>query len=209
MKITKYSHSCLLVELPDRTVLFDPGVMSAKLLDISKLTYLDDIVVTHEHNDHMSIDLIKKLVERFPDVRITAPQAVVNILHDNAIRASEDAAPEIVPFSAPHEHVEPLFPTPEASGYHYADMLTHPGDSHSFTETMPILALPVTAPWGATVKAINLAIALKPKAVIPIHDWHWSDEARAGMYDRIAEALKKEGIDFIKPVNGEPFTIEV
>jgi len=112
-------------------------------------------------------------------------------------------------FDSPHESVAPLFPQPEEIGVHYLDALTHPGDSHSFSETKQILALPITAPWGATVNAVNLAVKLKPKYVIPIHDWHWRDEARENMYGLIEEALAKHGITFLKVKNGEPFTLDV
>jgi len=209
MKITKFVHSCLLVELPDRTVLFDPGFMAAEMIDLGKLTYLDDIMITHEHGDHFSIDLIKKLVERFPNVRITAPPSVVDQLNDAGVRASSDAPDDVVFFESPHESVEPLFATPTEQGYHFHDTLTHPGDSHSFTETKAVLALPITAPWGTVMNAVKLAIKLKPKYVVPIHDWHWRDEVRQGMYDGIAPILEKEGIHFVSPVNGEAFTLDV
>ena len=42
MKITKLGHSCLLVELPGRTALFDPGVYRTG--DINTIPQLDDIV---------------------------------------------------------------------------------------------------------------------------------------------------------------------
>jgi L-ascorbate metabolism protein UlaG (beta-lactamase superfamily) len=87
--------------------------------------------------------------------------------------------------------------------------LSHPGDSHSFTETKQILALPITAPWGATIKGVNLAIKLKPKYVIPIHDWHWSEDARHGMYDGIEKAFANEDITFFRPETGEAMDIPI
>ena len=209
MKITKIVHSCLLVEMPDRTVLFDPGFMSEPLLDVDSLSYLDDILITHEHGDHFYLPLIKKLVERFPNVRITAPPSVVVQLQDAALRGTSEAPEGVELLESPHESVEPLFPTPEETGYHYLGLLTHPGDSHSFTETKDIMALPITAPWGTVMNALKLAITLKPKYVVPIHDWHWRDEARTGVYENVANVLEKEGIHFIKAVNGEAFTIDV
>jgi L-ascorbate metabolism protein UlaG (beta-lactamase superfamily) len=208
MKITKIVHSCLLVETPDRTALFDPGFMSEPLLDVEKLTYLDDIFITHEHGDHFYLPLVKKLVERFPNVRITAPPSVVVQLQDAAVRGTSEAPTGVQLFESPHESVEPLFSTPEETGYHYLDLLTHPGDSHSFTETKSILALPVTAPWGTVMNAAKLAVSLKPKHVIPIHDWHWRDEVRTGMHESLAEYFEGKGIHFVKAVNGEAFTLD-
>lgn len=212
MKITKFVHSCLLVEMPEpvnRTVLFDPGMMSGQALNVDQLEYLDDIFITHSHGDHFSMDLIKKLVAKFPQVRITAPDDVVKSLSEQGIGASSQPPEGVTFFSAPHESTEPLFPTPENIGMHYLDKLTDPGDSHSFSETKPVLALPVTAPWGSTIKAINLAIDLKPKYVLPIHDWHWSDTARQQMYHNIEAALASHDITFLKLETGQPVVLEV
>jgi L-ascorbate metabolism protein UlaG (beta-lactamase superfamily) len=207
MKITKFEQSCLLVEMPEpinRTALFDPGTMSEAALDVSALEYLDDIIITHGHPDHYSAKLLQELVAKFPDVRITAPQQVIDELSEQGIaHASDEPSEGITIFDAPHEAVEPLFWQPDEIGIHYLDQLTHPGDSHSFHETKQILALPVTAPWGSTVTAVNLALKLKPKYVLPIHDWHWSQDAQNAMYDGIAAALEKEGITFIHLKTGK------
>lgn len=212
MKITKFEHSCLLVEMPapvNRTALFDPGGMSAGLVKEHHFEWLDDIVITHEHFDHFDIDTVKHLVSQFPEVRITAPQPVVDQLKEQGITASAEAPGGMELFSAPHESVEPLFPTPDEIGVHYLDMLTHPGDSLHFDATKPILALPVDAPWGAMVDAVKLALQLKPKYVLPVHDWMWKDEWRQQMYDGMAQIFEKEGIQFCKLHTGEPVVLEV
>ena len=210
MKITKLVHSCLLVEEGDRVALFDPGVYSRGAIESIAVSQLDDIIITHEHSDHMDIETILYLAHRFPGVRVTAPQASTAQLELAGVPVAYDEIVDgITLFTSPHESVEPLFPTPQQIGVHYLDVLTHPGDSHSFSECKAILALPVTAPWGATVRAINLAIELKPTYVIPIHDWHWSDQARQSMYKVMETALKQEGIQFIEARNGEAFTLKI
>jgi L-ascorbate metabolism protein UlaG (beta-lactamase superfamily) len=210
MKITKFEHSCLLVEMPaptNRTTLFDPGGMSETSLDVSALQSLDDIVITHVHGDHISMPLIKQLVAKFPQVRITSTPEVVAQLQSECIKASTDPAEGMTFFDSPHEQVEPLFPQPQQIGVHYLDVLTHPGDSHGFNETKAILALPITGPWGSTIKAVTLALELKPQHIIPIHDWHWRDEARQQFYNNFEVLFNKEGITFHKMINGEPLTI--
>lgn len=209
MKITKYLHSCLVVETPDRTVIFDPGVMSEQVLAVDRLERLDDIFITHEHTDHFSHDLIKRLVGKFPQVRITSTPDVVTQLAQEAVRASDQPPAGVSFFESPHEDVEPVFPHPQEIGIHYVDVLSHPGDSHSFSETKRILALPVTAPWGSTIKAINLALELKPQHVLPIHDWHWNDAARENMYGMMADLFDQHGITFHKLVTGQPVEIDV
>ncbi len=212
MKITKLGHSCLLVEMPEsvsRTVLFDPGDMSVEYVRAANLRYLDDIVITHEHFDHCNYGLIKELVEQFPGVRILAPDSLVTVLAAENIAVNSQVPEGMELFDAPHEPVEPLATTPQAIGVHYLDKLTHPGDSHSFSVSKSILALPVTAPWGTTIRALELAVELKPKYVIPIHDWMWRDEWRTKMYDGLEAYFGQQGISFIKPVDGEPFVLDV
>lgn len=213
MKITKFQHSCLLIEMPEpvnRTVLFDPGVMSEHVLDVDSLVYLDDIVITHQHSDHFSVPLLQKLVARFPDVRILAPPDTVELIREAGITNVTSEPPEgITLFDAPHESVEPVYPQPDNLGVHYLDTVTHPGDSHSFNETKKVLALPLSGPWASTIRAINLALELKPAYVLPIHDWHWSEVAREGMYQTIEGALAKQGITFVPLATATPVVLDV
>jgi hypothetical protein len=67
----------------------------------------------------------------------------------------------------------------------------------------------VQAPWGSTVNAVKLALELKPRYVIPIHDWHWNEQAREGMYKNLENIFKQNEITFIKAVNGEPFVLDI
>jgi L-ascorbate metabolism protein UlaG (beta-lactamase superfamily) len=212
MKITKFVHSCLLVEMPEpvnRTALFDPGMMSTEALKNHNFEYLDDIIITHSHGDHFDPGTIKWLVEKFPDVRITAPTEVVEALAKEGIKASDKPSQGIVFFDSPHEEVRPVFPQPQQIGVHYLDLLSHPGDSHSFKETKRILALPVTAPWGSNIRAVNLALELKPEHILPIHDWHWSDQARQASYDSMEKVFADNNITFYKLETGVPVVIDI
>ena len=212
MKITKLVHSCLLVEMPapiNRTALFDPGSYST--VDVDSLEFLDDIIITHGHGDHFDLELVKRLVAKFPNVHITAPEEVVEQLNAESIPATSAASEGLTFFDSPHEVIRPFMQVdpPQEIGVHYLDTLSHPGDSHSFHETKTVLALPVQAPWGSTVSAVKLALELKPKYIVPIHDWHWSDAARESTYERMEKVFGEQGITFIKTVNGEPFVLDV
>lgn len=212
MKVTKFVHSCLLIEMPEpvnRTALFDPGMMSEPALDVDSLQWLDDIIITHNHGDHLSVPFIKKLVAKFPDVRITAPQEAVDQLAAEGIKATSEPSAGIEFFDSPHESVAPMFPQPENNGVHYLDLLTDPGDSHSFHETKAVLALPIQAPWGSTVRAVNLALELKPKYILPLHDWHWTDQARNQTYDALEKLFSEQNITFCKLVSGTPVVLDV
>ncbi len=212
MKITKFVHSCLLVEMPEpvsRTALFDPGAMSEGALNVDALEFLDDIIITHGHGDHFHLPLVQKLVAKFPQVRITATPEVVEQLAAAGITASSEATAGITFFDAPHEDVSPIYPQPQNIGVHYLDLLTDPGDSHSFTESKAVLALPVTGPWGGMIKAAQLALKLQPQYIIPIHDWHWSDDARNSSYDSLEKLFDEHDITFIKAETGTAYVIDL
>jgi L-ascorbate metabolism protein UlaG (beta-lactamase superfamily) len=182
--------------------------MSTPSIDLDRLEKLDDVFITHGHPDHLDADFIKQILAKFPAMRITGPNQVVEMLAKEGVKATTKPPAGVELFESPHEPVEPLFWQPENTGFHYLDKLSNPGDSHSFSETKAILALPVTAPWGATVKAANLALELKPGYILPIHDWHWSDEARQGMYDGLEALFGKQGITFFKLQTGQPVEID-
>jgi len=209
MNITKFVHSCLLVETPGRAALFDPGQFSweSKLFDISTVSQLDDIFITHEHFDHCWLPFVEALVAKFPAVRITGPQAVVAKLAEAGIKAATTVPEGVELLATNHESVAPLGPTPEHTGFHYLGKLTHGGDSHTFTETKEVLALAATAPWGTLMRAAELGAELKPRVIIPIHDWHWNNTARAQAYDRLEEFFKGQGITFIKLTDGQAFSV--
>jgi L-ascorbate metabolism protein UlaG (beta-lactamase superfamily) len=190
----------------NRTALFDPGGWSS--VDVDSLQYLDDIFITHSHGDHMDVDLIKKLATKFPDVRILATAQAIDQLKQQGISAAGTVPEGVKLFDSEHAPLEPMSITPQQHGIHYLDKLTHPGDSHTFSETMPVLALPVQAPWGSMLDAVKLGLKLKPRYIIPIHDWHWNDQARVSAYDSLEQIFAQNGITFIKPTNGEPFVID-
>jgi L-ascorbate metabolism protein UlaG (beta-lactamase superfamily) len=195
MRITKYLHSCLLIEEQEKTILIDPGeyTYNAKIFPLASLENLDAIFITHEHADHCSIPFLKELIAQFPTVQLVTTESLVTKLKEEQINATVElpdfATAEIIP----HEDVVIAVP-PENLQFTFFGKLTHPGDSHHIKTTAPILALPIQAPWGSFANALKLAESLSPKYIIPIHDWHWKDEVRKGMYQRATEYLEQSGI---------------
>jgi len=206
MKIIKFVHSCLLVETPERTGLIDPGIFSwqSGTFNITKLNKLDELIITHEHSDHFHMPFVEALLEKFPKTQIVTTSSVKKQLKEAGYKDVVDKSTESVKlFQAEHEVIEPYGATPENTGIHYLERLTHPGDCHHFNETKEILALPVTAPWGTVIDALNLALKLKPKFVLPIHDWHFSDQARDSLYCRFEDILSENDITMLMPTTAQ------
>lgn len=195
MKITKIGHSCIYVETAESCALFDPGGFYP--VDPKTISKLDHIFITHEHSDHYNLETLQALLVKFPGATITTTQAVVDKLQEHAVPATTSAPDGAQLFTSPHESIEPFGATPQQTGVHYLETVSHPGDSHSFTETMPVLFLPVTAPWGNTIRAVELALELKPRVVIPVHDWFLTEDATTFIYGKVETALKAQGIQFI------------
>ncbi len=204
MYITHLLHSCLLVEEKDKAVLIDPGEYTdqAGIMTQSNLSHLDTILITHEHFDHFSLPLVTSLHKKFPEAVIISTPSVVRKLKHEGISATEKETVDIALEPVTHEEI--LFASvPENNKFTVFNRLTHPGDSYQFASGTEILAMPMIAPWGSLVEAMKKIIEVKPKLVIPIHDWHWKDEAKEAFYPRVTDYLKEYDIVFKPLTPGE------
>lgn len=206
MKITKFNHSCLLVEEDGNVFLIDPGEYSAELVRAQPFSQLDYLLITHEHFDHFFLPLIKELVTKFPQVKIITTQSIVERLQKEGIIAKAQGDEYVKVDAVAHEKIWMGNPV-ENTMITINGKLSHPGDSLSFDKTACILCLPISGPWCNTTQAVELAERLQPKVIIPIHDWHWKDEVRVGMQERLKEYFGKKGIDFKVMENGKAIEI--
>jgi L-ascorbate metabolism protein UlaG (beta-lactamase superfamily) len=74
MRLTKYGHSCLLVEEGPARMLLDPGTLSGGFEELEGLTA---VLVTHQHADHLDLQRLRRLLERNPGVRVIHPDIPV------------------------------------------------------------------------------------------------------------------------------------
>jgi L-ascorbate metabolism protein UlaG (beta-lactamase superfamily) len=194
--ITKLVHACLLVEANGKRVLVDPGSFSWQddRLDASAVEGVDRILITHEHADHVSVEFVRAALERSNGALVETTPALQAILADEGIEAVTEGTPQ---FAAPHERI-PIGPGPQNVGFHIEGVLSHPGDSHSFVETMPILAMPFVAPWGSLTNGADRARLVRPAYVVPIHDWFLSEGGRTFMYRLARTALDQDGIELVE-----------
>ena len=194
--ITKLVHACLLVETDGKRILIDPGGFSwdDERLDLAMVEGVDRILITHEHPDHVSVDFVRGALERSNDAEVETTGSLAAILQDHDIAAATAGTPQ---FTSPHERI-PIGPGPENVGFHVEGVLSHPGDSHSFAETMPILAMPFAAPWGSLVAGVDRTRLVGPRYVIPIHDWFLSDDGKDFMYRLATMGVQTDGIELIQ-----------
>src|ERR1700734_3947928 len=122
MRVTKFGHSCLLIEEKDCRILFDPGDFSS---GFDSLTGLDAILITHQHPDHYVPENIKKLVTGSPDVLVYADTGTQALMGEQGIKAKsvkggdvfQVGGHEVRVFGEFHEVIHPDIPKITDVGY--------------------------------------------------------------------------------------------
>lgn len=216
MTVTKYLHSCLLVEEGGKRILIDPGSFSfvEELLKPQDIPQPQAVFVTHEHPDHCFPDALHWYVER--GARLWTNVSAAERCRERGIAATALSVGERVDlppfaveaFTAPHGEL-PL-PKPENVAFLVNRRLLHPGDSlhPALAEAKPeLLALPVAAPWLTLKGALDFAVAVKPKTVIPIHDAFVKDFFLTRIYEMAKTYLTPHGIAFAPLGLGASLTI--
>jgi L-ascorbate metabolism protein UlaG (beta-lactamase superfamily) len=176
MLIKKLGHCCLLIKLPNLTILTDPGSYSTLQNEVKGI---DLILITHEHGDHLHIESLKKVLMHNPDAKIITNVSVGKLLDVENISYSiiSDGQSTTIEniliegFGTLHEEIYDGFGRVENTGYFIDNKLFYPGDA--FTDPkkpVDILALPVAGPWMKIHEAIDYAQLIKPRIAFPVHD---------------------------------------
>src|SRR6187402_1683072 len=87
MKLTKYEHACMLLEVAGSRVIVDPGEFSMPLGDVGDVVA---VVITHEHGDHWTTEQLARILERNPEAAVFGPAGVVKAAADYEITESHD-----------------------------------------------------------------------------------------------------------------------
>jgi L-ascorbate metabolism protein UlaG (beta-lactamase superfamily) len=206
--IRRLADSCVLVTTDSGTTLFDPGFLSydPEIVDLDTIGDVQQVLITHEHGDHVHPEFVRWLVDRGEDVVVCANRAVADLLVPHGIEAatgdlegisSEDVLHEVVPTGA----------APPNRAYTIDDVFTHPGDSYQPTGTAPVMALPLLVPWGSTTRSVEFARRLAPRQVIPVHDFYLNREGRRWVTGLVKNVLAPDGIEMVPLDWGESYTV--
>lgn len=219
MRLRKYGHSCLLLEERGESLLFDPGMID--FLDSQatpdRFASVSLVVVTHWHPDHADPELIRRIVER-SGAKVLANADSRKALQDVGIEATVPAdgqyssgAFTLRVVRAPHAPLLGAEP-PENTAYLVNDRLLNPGDSFDSRlaelRDVPLLALPITAPWLKELEAAAFAEKVAPRRIIPVHDGYVKDFFRTRRYQTLRQYFEKRKIGF-ETVNGPDAAIEI
>lgn len=209
MKITKYAHSCLLLEVDGVKTLTDLGSWNPEVPEVSDLNV---ILITHEHADHFDIEKLKTLVSKNPEAKVITHRAVGAKLQEAGIEYMPIESGERIDISGvsiescgtDHAIIYGSIPPCRNTGYLIADRFYIPGDALHDTPSkqIEVLALPTGGPWMKVSEGIDYAKSLKPKVVIPIHDAMYTEEVRSSSIPRwFGAPIEAAGIKFVNMGN--------
>ena len=188
MRLTRWSHSCVVLEAEGRKLVIDPGGWS----EPRALDGVDAVLVTHEHGDHVDIDRV-----RASGLPVWAPRgADLDGLAFTPVDPGQSLRIEgfeVTAVGGRHAAVVPGQEVCANVGYVVAadgETVYHPGDALAVPDvTVTTLLVPMQASWLKTEEAIGFVRAVRPDRAVGIHDGQVNDRAR----DSINHWLATEG----------------
>lgn len=186
MKITRYGHAAVLVEIADTRLLIDPGVFSTA--DTFALTGLAAIIVTHQHPDHVDPARLPGLLAGNPDAVLLSSAETIAELEvgdwTENVDGLESAFGDVVVrgVGARHAQIAPQLPRVDNVGVLVTapgePTLFHPGDTYEYApDGVTVLAVPLSAPWAKVSETIDFVRRVDPLTLFPIHDCTIADVA--------------------------------
>ena len=173
MRITRYGHSCLLVEDGDARVLLDPGAFSPGFETLRGLTA---VLVTHQHVDHLDLDRLPALLEANPDARLHVDEGSAGQLGEvpaQVVRAGDvlDVGVRVDVLGSEHAVIHEDIPLVPNVGYLVGGRFFTPGDALTVPGAdVEVLGLPTAAPWLKLSEAVGLLRSVAPRTAFPVHD---------------------------------------
>jgi L-ascorbate metabolism protein UlaG (beta-lactamase superfamily) len=210
MRLTKFGHSCLLMEEGGARVLIDPGSYSEGFEGLEGLTA---VCVTHQHPDHLDGERLRRLLDANPGARVVADEgsaeplgqagADVQVVHDGDELALGGLGLRVV--GRDHATIHPDVPVIPNVGYLVGGRLFHPGDA--LTDPggpVEVLAAPAGAPWLKLAEAVDYLRRVAPRVAVPVHEKVLSDLGVKAHYRQLEQLGARGGTSFRVLDDGQP-----
>jgi L-ascorbate metabolism protein UlaG (beta-lactamase superfamily) len=209
MRLTKFGHACVRLEVGDTTVVLDPGTLT----DPSAADGADAVLITHEHFDHFAPETLTAAATSNPALTVWAPASVVEQLSEieqlaGRLRtaahgqAFEVGGLDVHVYGEWHAptHLDPVHNV----GYRVGGRVFHPGDAFTVPEDpVPVLLLPVAGPWLKSLEVLEFAEAVGATRGFAIHDGIVNDIGLRLVDTILAATSKRTGADYRRLDTGE------
>jgi L-ascorbate metabolism protein UlaG (beta-lactamase superfamily) len=213
MRLTKFGHSCLLVEEGGARVLLDPGSFSEGFEELDGLTA---VCVTHQHGDHLDADRVRRLLDRNPGVRVVSDEGSaealggagtkVEVVHDGD--ELDLGGLEVAVAGRDHAVIHPDIPVVPNVGYLLGGRLFHPGDAFTLPgRPVELLAVPAGAPWLKLAEAVDYLRRVAPQVAFPVHEKVLSEAGRSIHYRQLEQLGGRGGTRFQVLDDGRPLEL--
>ncbi|MCW2601551.1 MAG: beta-lactamase domain protein [Frankiales bacterium] len=209
MRITRYGHSCLLIEHDDARLLLDPGIFSQGFEQLRGLT---GVLITHQHADHLDVERLRPLLDANPEAQLHCDEGSVGQLADlpHAVVREGDSVElgsSVQVIGSQHAVIHPDLPRIPNVGYLVGGRFFTPGDAFTVPEAdVEVLGLPTAAPWLKLTEAVGLLRDVHPRIAFPVHDAVLSPPGLALWYGQFSN-LGPAGTDFQKLAPGETLSV--
>jgi L-ascorbate metabolism protein UlaG (beta-lactamase superfamily) len=173
--LTKLGHSCVRLEKDQTRLVIDPGVWSGP--DV--LAGANAILVTHEHPDHLDEAGVRAALAADPGVELWTNDSVAGRFSEFGGRihpvrdgdAVSAAGFDVHVYGSDHALLDSTIPVIRNTGFAVDGLVFHPGDSFTVPEEpIPVLLVPVTAPWLKFSEVADFIRATAPDRGYWIHD---------------------------------------
>ena len=200
MKVTKYEHACLVLELNGEKVIIDPGFYTRP---IEGETNVKAIVITHKHDDHCFEQQIDRILKNNPGALIfgtdevverLAPRKATAVHHGDFYNVGEFT---LEFFGDMHAEIHRSIPLIQNCAVMVNDHLYYPGDSYTQPDSpVEVLACPASAPWLKIGDVMDFVDAVKPAHSFATHNALLSDLGHDLNNGRIKLVTEQNGGSF-------------
>jgi L-ascorbate metabolism protein UlaG (beta-lactamase superfamily) len=184
MELTKHGHACVVLAAGEGRIVIDPGGFT----DPAALDGATAVLVTHEHPDHFQPDRLRAALDADPALEIWTNRSVAEQLdgpggrvhvvgHGDTFTA---AGREVHVHGELHAVIHPEIPRIPNIGFLVGGQVFHPGDALTVPEEpVPVLLLPVHAPWSKISEVIDYVRAVDADQAYAVHDGLLNDNGLA------------------------------
>jgi len=175
VRLVKYTHACVRLEDDGRILVIDPG----EFTEPHAIEGAHDVLVTHEHYDHIDVRRLTEAAAADPSLTVYAPASVAGQLTDFPGRVTTVepgdtfTAADFAVRAVGGSHAEIYEGLPGCPNVGYALFVPD--------VAVEVLLVPASAPWLKLAEALDFMRAVKPARAYPIHDAMLSEIGQMGM----------------------------